>query len=465
MNYYLAVDIGASSGRHILGWIEDGILRTEEIYRFQNGMIRKNGHRCWDYAQLFQHILNGMRACKELGKTPVSMGIDTWGVDFVLLDHAHQVLGDTVAYRDSRTEGMAEAVEVQISAAALYARTGTQKQRFNTIYQLKALQQTAPELLAQAETMLLVPAYFSFLLTGIVQNEYTEASTTGLLDAAARDWDMALITSLGFPQKLFGSLAMPGSLLGSLKADIAETVGFTCNVRCPGSHDTASAVLAVPAEEKDFCYISSGTWSLMGVECPEPIRTEIARQYNLTNEGGFGGSIRLLKNIMGTWMIQSVKKELKNEYSFDDLCNLAEESKGFSSKIDVNDDCFLAPESMIEAIQTYCAGHGQPVPETTGQIMRCIYRGLSDCYAETFAALEDLTNTHYEKLYIVGGGSKDWYLNRLTSEAIGRPVSAGPTEATAIGNLLAQLLGDETFTTVGQAREAVRRSFPVTISE
>lgn len=465
MQYYLAVDIGASSGRHIVGWLENGILQTKEVYRFPNGMVRKNGHRCWNYPELFQHILNGMRACKEQGMIPTSMGIDTWGVDFVLLDAEGQVLGDTVAYRDKRTEGMAESVETRISAEALYRKTGTQKQRFNTIYQLEALRQTEPLLLAQAATMLLVPAYFSFLLTNLAQNEYSEASTTGLLDAQTRDWDYDLIDRLQFPRNLFTPLAMPGTVLGSLTPQIAETVGFDCSVCCPGSHDTASAVLAVPAAEADFCYISSGTWSLMGVECPEPILNDTAQRYNLTNEGGFGGSIRLLKNIMGTWMIQSVKKELNNQYSFDELCQLAEEEKAFAARIDVNDDCFLAPDSMMQAIKTYCAEHEQPVPETVGQIMRCIYRGLSDCYAETFAALENLTNTRYEKLYIVGGGSKDWYLNQLTAEAIGRPVSAGPTEATAIGNLLAQLLGDGTFQTVHQAREAVRRSFPVTLCE
>ena len=266
--YYLAVDIGASSGRHILGTVKDGHISLEEVYRFENGMKEKNGHLCWDTQALFANIKAGMKQCAVLGKIPASMGIDTWAVDFVLLDGEDQVLGDTVGYRDDRTKGMDEKVYQKISPEDLYARTGIQKQIFNTIYQLMAVKETAPDILAKAKTFLMIPDYFHFLLTGVKKQEYTNATTTQLVSPVTNTWDYELIEKLGYPGELFGPLSMPGTLVGSLSKEVAEEVGYSCQVVIPATHDTASAVMAVPQaeEEEDMLYISSGTWSLMGTE-------------------------------------------------------------------------------------------------------------------------------------------------------------------------------------------------------
>lgn len=307
--YYLAVDIGASSGRHILGHMENGKMVLEEVYRFENGMVKKGDELCWEYDRLFKEIVAGMKKCKELGKVPVSMGVDTWGVDFVLLDKDENVLGNTVGYRDHRTEGMDEEVYKIISLEDMYARTGIQKAIFNTVYQLMAVKKQHPEYLEQAETMLHVPDYFHYLLTGEKTCEYTEASTGQLLNPETRDWDYELIDMLGYPRRIFQKLIMPGTVIGNLTDALKEEVGFDLQVVAPATHDTGSAVLAVPANDDDFIYISSGTWSLMGLERETPDCSKKSCEMNLTNEGGYGGKIRYLKNIMGLWMIQSVRHE------------------------------------------------------------------------------------------------------------------------------------------------------------
>lgn len=459
--YTLAVDFGASSGRHILSHIENGKIVLEEVFRFENGMKEKNGHKCWDTERLFSNILEGMKKCRELGKIPASMGIDTWGVDFVLIGKDGKRIGDAVGYRDDRTSGIDEEVYKLIPEKELYARTGIAKQIFNTIYQLVALKKEAPEQLEQAETLLLIPDYFNYLLTGKRASEYTIASTGQLVSPATKDWDYDLIELLGLPKRIFTPLQKPGTILGRLSEEVRAEVGFDCDVVMVASHDTASAVLAVPSKTPDFAYISSGTWSLLGAELKEAICNEQSQQANFTNEGGYNYRYRFLKNIMGLWMIQSVRHELNDAYSFGQLCALAEDVKDFPSRVDVDDQRFFAPASMIKAIQQFCEETSQPVPETPGQLATVVYQSLADCYRKSLLNLEKMTGEHYDALNIVGGGANADYLSQLTANRTGKTVYAGPTEATAIGNIVCQLLSGGVFSSVEEARASIFESFSI----
>lgn len=458
--YYLAVDIGASSGRHMLASMVDGKMQLEEVYRFPNGMDNKNGTLCWDVERLFTEIKTGLKKCKELGKIPVSMGIDTWGVDYVLLDKDDKILGETVGYRDSRTNGMDEKVYEKISPEDLYARTGIQKQLFNTIYQLMAVKQSHPEYLEQAETFLMLPDYFNFLLTGVKKNEYTEATTGQLISAETNDWDYELIDLLGYNRKMFMPVSMPGTVVGNFSKEIQDEVGFDCTVVLPATHDTGSAVLAVPTNDDNAVYISSGTWSLMGIERKEPDCSVESMKANFTNEGGYDHRFRFIQNIMGLWMIQSVKKEFTEDLSFAEICDMASKET-IPSIVDCNDDSFMAPESMIRAVQDFCRNSGQQVPETVGEISSVIYNSLAKCYKDALEKIEHITGNKYDTIYVVGGGSNAEYLNQLTAKYTGRSVSAGPSEATAIGNIMVQMLHDGVFKDLPEARTCVRDSFDV----
>ncbi len=461
--YYLAVDIGASSGRHILASMENGKIVTEEVYRFANGQAEKNGHLCWDAEQLFKEIKAGMKKCAEIGKIPVSMGIDTWAVDFVLLGKDDNPITDAVGYRDSRTNGMDEKVYEIIPEDDLYARTGIQKQIFNTIYQLMAVKVQEPETLANAATMLMIPDYFHFLLTGKKAQEYTNASTTQLISPATKDWDWELIDMLGFPRQIFLPVAPAGTTLGGLTEAIQAEVGYNCQVVLPATHDTGSAVLSVPSNDEDVVYISSGTWSLMGVERMEADCSPASKALNFTNEGGYEYRYRYLKNIMGLWMIQSVKKEydeMGENYSFGALCDMAEESS-IASLVDCNDDCFFAPASMRGAVADFCKNSGQAIPETPGDFAKVIYRSLAKSYGDTINEIEKQRNFTCGKVHIVGGGSNADYLNRLVALATGKKVYAGPSEATAIGNMLVQMLAAGEWANLTEARCCIFDSFGV----
>ena len=463
MTYYLAVDIGASSGRHMLSHLEDGKLVLEEIYRFPNGMTEKNGHKVWDVERLFAEILNGMKQCARLGKIPHSMGIDTWAVDYVLLDGQGRRIGDAAAYRDGRTQGMDEKVYAHITEEELYHRTGIQKQIFNTIYQLAAVREQHPKWLEQADCLLMMPDYFHFLLTGKKVQEYTNATTTQLVSPVTKDWDEQLIRQLGYPRRLFQEIRMPGYELGSLRGEIQKEVGFSCKVILPPTHDTASAVAAVPTQEEETLYISSGTWSLMGIERKEADCSEKSCEMNFTNEGGYAGRFRYLKNIMGLWMIQSVRHEFDDAYSFAQICEMAEEAKDFPSRVNANDECFLSPENMTKEVQDYCRRTGQKVPETLGEIATVIYTSLAECYAKTAKELEEMTGRTYSRIHIVGGGSNAGYLNELTAKATKKEIHAGPGEATAIGNITAQMLKAEEFKTIEEARTTIHESFGIKV--
>ena len=461
MKYYLAVDIGASSGRLILGHREDGRMILEEIHRFGNGMVRKQGHLVWDVDQLFAEIITGMKKCAELGKIPESIGVDTWAVDFVLLDAKDQRLGDAVGYRDHRTQGMDQSVYEVIDEEELYLRTGIQKQPFNTIYQLMAVKEQIPELMEQADALLMIPDYLHFLLSGQKVTEYTNASTTQLLDPQTKDWDWNLIDWLGYKRELFQKICLPGTNLGSLTAEIAAEVGFTCKVVVPATHDTGAAVMAVPAADDQVLYISSGTWSLMGTEVKEAICTAESRQFNFTNEGGYDYRFRYLKNIMGMWMINSARNELAPDMSFSDICEGAAKLS-ILSIVDANSERFLAPESMSKEVQKACAESGQQVPQGIWETAAVIYNSLAECYAQTAREIEAMTGVVYDCIHVIGGGANAEYLNRLTAHACHKKIYAGPVEATAIGNISAQMIAAGELENLKTARECIYHSFDIT---
>ncbi len=462
VRYYLAIDIGASSGRHILAHLEDGRMVLEEVHRFPNGMADQDGEKVWDVDELFAQIKAGMKKCGELGKIPVSVGIDTWGVDFVLLDREGRRLGNAVAYRDSRTKGMDQEVNRLISGEELYERTGIQKQPYNTIYQLMALKKKNPSLLEQAKKLLMMPDYFHWRLCGCAATEYTEATTGQLVSPKTKDWDYELIDRLGYPREIFQRIVPPGTVLGGLLPEIQKEVGYDCQVAVPASHDTGSAVIAVPGEGENVLYISSGTWSLMGTELLKADCSEESRRRNLTNEGGYDYRFRYLKNIMGLWMIQSVKKEIGEELSFGRICEMAA-GCDIKSIVDCNDDRFLAPDNMTGEVQSACRESGQQVPEGIAEVACVIYNSLAKCYAGTVEEISGITGQSYDRIHIVGGGSNAEYLNRLTARETKLPVYAGPAEATAIGNLAAQMIAMGDIPNLKEARACVRRSFEIKI--
>ena len=454
MNYYLAIDIGASSGRHMLGCVRDGVLDFEEVYRFPNVMVEKEGTLVWDFVKMFEEIISGIKRCAEIGKIPVSIGIDTWGVDFVLLDGQGNVIGDTVAYRDSRTEGMDKEVFKLMPEKDLYSRTGIPTLIFNTIFQLMAVKKAGFP--ANAKTMLLTPDYLHYRLCGVAKTEYSIATTTGLVNAKTREWDREIIDTCGFPQDIFQEIVSPGSYLGELSEEIQGLVGFNAKVVVPAAHDTGSAVVAIPSAAKDTLFISSGTWSLIGVERQTPDCSPESMSLNFTNEGGYGYSIRYLKNIMGLWMIQSVNKELDGAYSFSELSQMAEETD-IKSIVDCDEQRFFAPKSMIKEIKAACAESGQVVPESPGELAAVIYRSLAVCYKNAIKNLESITGKTYPVIHIMGGGANVKILNRLTEEYSGKKVTAGPAEATAIGNLLSQMIWDGQFKDLSEARACVKK--------
>ncbi len=449
MKYFLAIDIGASSGRHIVGWLESGKLKTQEIYRFTNGTDTKGGHLIWNSDKLFSEIKAGLQRAKLLNKTPSYIGIDTWAVDYALLDKNNNRIGEVYAYRDSRTEKSSQVVHRIISFDELYKRTGLQFQPFNTVYQLYADKLSGK--IESAESMLMLPDYLNFLLTGVKKQEYTNATSTGLVNAETHNWDWEIIDKLGLNRNLFSEFSQPGTVVGGLKEEIEEELGYNATVILPATHDTASAVLAAPIEEASP-YISSGTWSLLGIEQESAHTDEGSQKANYSNEGSINFNFRYQKNIMGLWLIQSVKKELGN-LSFETLANMAR-CKEDCGIIDVNDNRFLAPKSMIDEINKALRKN-----LSSASIMRVIYDSLAKSYAGAIKELERNTGKTYKTLNIIGGGSRDMLLNELTAKATGKKIITGPTEATAIGNLLMQMIGAGELKDLPEARKIVKNSF------
>lgn len=451
MNYYLAIDIGASSGRHIVGWLENGKIKTEEVYRFANGTESKGGHLIWNTENLFEEIKNGLKRAKYLNKTPSFIGIDTWAVDYALLDKEDRLIGEVYAYRDSRTEKSSQAVHRIISFDKLYKKTGIQFQTFNTIYQLYADKLSGK--INEAESMLMLPDYLNFLLTGVKKQEYTNATSTGLVNAETHDWDGDILDLLGLNRKLFGELSQPGTVVGELSEELQKELGYNAMVILPATHDTASAVLAAPIDNESP-YISSGTWSLLGIEQERAHTDEGSQKANYSNEGSIDFKFRYQKNIMGLWLIQSIKKELGN-VSFETLAQMAK-CKEDCGIIDVNDQRFLSPKSMIDEINKAL---GKSLNSTS--IMRVIYDSLAKSYADAIKELEKNTGKKYKTLNIIGGGSRDTLLNELTAKATGKKIITGPTEATAIGNLIMQMIGTGELKDLPDARKIIKKSFDI----
>ena len=450
INYCLAIDMGASGGRHILGHLEKGRLVTEEVYRFENAMKPQNGQLIWDVEEIFAHILAGLRRCKELGKIPATIAIDTWGVDYVLLDENGQELLPCVAYRDNRTLAVMEEVYGIIPKAELFARTGIAEQSFNTIFQLYCDKKSGK--LDAAAHILMLPDYFGWRLTGVMKNEYTIASTSGLVNAAARQWDDQILDTLGIPRHIFLPLSMPGTLVGTLSAKVQAAVGFAAQVVLCPCHDTASAVMACPMGENSL-YISSGTWSLLGMETKQPVATPDALEAGLTNEGGTHDRYRFLKNIMGMWLFQNIRKELNKRYTYDEMMYMAQEST-YAGTFDPTDASLLAPESMLSAIRALLGDDALPL----GDVLAAVYHSLAQSYKRTVQQMENISGQSVAAIHIVGGGSRDRYLNALTAKTVGVPVIAGPTECTAEGNLLAQLMYADPALTLADARALIART-------
>lgn len=427
---YLAIDIGASSGRHIVGYYEDGKLIEDEVYRFPNGAVKEGESLVWDLDALTEGVIEGIAKAFASYGAIESVAIDTWGVDYVLLDGDKEIL-PCYAYRDGRTEKSIPLVHEIISVEELYATTGVQSQPYNTIYQLYA--DKIAGRLEKATDFLMMPQYLSYRLTGVKKHEYTEETTGGLVKANERSYCSEIIEKLGFPSRLFGEISTPGTVVGQLKPEIAKRVGGNATVVLCASHDTASAVEGIPMD-KEGLFLSSGTWSLLGAKVERAGTDELSRIHGFSNEGGVGYT-RYLKNITGMWLVQSLKKEICPSASFDEIVKWARSST-FERTVEVNDDAFYAPQSMKKAFDDYFLDGEKP--QNAGDYFRCAYKSIARCYGETVRAIEKTHGKKYERVYIVGGGAKNEYLNELTASETGLKVIALPIEATALGNLKIQ---------------------------
>lgn len=452
MTYYLAIDIGASSGRHILGSLSEGKLVLEEIYRFDNGIKNQDGTLVWDIESLFASVVAGIKECCKLGKIPKTVAIDTWGVDYVLLDGENKELFPCVSYRDSRTDESSEQVAKIISQDELYSLTGIQKQAFNTIYQLYCDKLSGK--LDKARRFLMIPDYLSYKLTGVIRNEYTNATTTNLVNAAERSWDFGIIDRLGIPREIFSPLSLPCDTVGDFSEEIAKEVGFSARVVLCPSHDTASAVAACPIDGGSV-YISSGTWSLIGAENLTPCTTAEAQAANFTNEGGIEYRYRFLKNIMGMWLFQCVRRDINKSLSYDEMMKLAMESD-FTRTVDLNDKRFVAPLSMIDAVCDYL----EEPSLSLGDVLSSLYHSLALSYKRAIEEIERISQKEIRDIHIVGGGSRDEYLNRLTARYTGKRVFTGVKEGTAAGNLISQIMAD-TEISLNEARELIKNTFEI----
>jgi rhamnulokinase len=461
----LAIDLGAESGRGVLGSFDGQRLTLDIVHRFPNGPVRTLDTLHWDVLGLHAEILTALRAAKGID----SVGVDTWGVDFALLGRGGTLLGNPRHYRDPHTEGAMEAAFAKVPKADIYRRTGLQFMRINSLYQLLALQRDRSPLLDVAESILFIPDLFHYFLTGTKANEYTDASTSQLLDPHTRGWATDLIAAFGLPAEMFGPIVQPGTVLGPLRPAVAADVGLPpVPVVVPATHDTGSAVAAVPARGESWAFISSGTWSLLGTELRQPLVTDAALAANFTNEGGVAGTTRLLKNIMGLWLVQECRRcweKAGTKYNYDDLVKLAEAAPPFASLVDPDDPAFLLPASMPEAIGAFCRKCDQPAPAEAGAVVRCCLESLALKYRWVLEKLEGLIGRRLDVIHVVGGGSQNALLCQWTADATGRQVLAGPVEATALGNLLVQMLGLGMLRSLAEGREVVRKSVAMTTYE
>ena len=466
---YLAIDMGASSGRHVVGHFDGKKITLEEVYRFENGSVEVAGSLYWDLLGLWTHVRNGLReAGSRYGSRITSVGVDTWGVDFGLLGRDDVLLGNPYHYRDGRTNGMLEKAFALVGREEIFRHSGLQFMQLNTLYQLLAMRLSGSPLLDIAKTFLMMPDLFHWLLTGQKCNEFTEATTTQFYNPVKKEWAYDLLEKLGLPTGLFGAITPPGTDLGALRANLAAETGLSAaHVVLPGTHDTASAVAAVPAASKpgqrpDWCYISLGTWALMGVESPQPVVNDDVLALNFTNEGGVGDTIRLLKNICGLWLVQECRRVWNRggrNWGWEDLNRLAAAAPSFRAFIDPDCADFHAPDDMPEAIRQFCSRTGQTVPGDEGAVLRCALESLAMKFRYVLAMCERLSGGRIETIHIVGGGTKNRQLCQAAANACGRRVVAGPIEATAIGNAMTQAVAAGDVGSIAQAREVIRNSF------
>jgi rhamnulokinase len=467
---YLAVDLGAESGRTMVGTFEGSRLSLTETHRFPNGPVRLPDGLHWDVLRLWSEIKTGIGiSAAKLDKNIESIGLDTWGVDFALLDRQGALLANPFHYRDERTDGMLEEAFKRMPRAEIFANTGIQFMQLNALYQLLAMSLENSPLFDVASTFLTIPDLFNYWLSGEITNEFTNATTTQCFDPRKRDWAIPVLTAMNIPTKLFGPITESGTALGTVLPDVAaETGAGGIQVVLPACHDTGSAVVAVPAQNQDFAWISSGTWSIMGAEVRDPFVSEKALEYNFTNEGGVFGTWRLSKNIMGLWLIQECKRTWAGRgeaLSYDELTHLASEARPFLAIIDADDSRFFHAGEMPERIQRFCADTNQVVPQTKGEILRVALEGIALKYRWVLERLEELTGQHLDPIHIIGGGTKNRLLNQLAADATCRPVVAGPVEATALGNILMQAVAMKHLDSLAEAREVVRLSFQPEIYE
>lgn len=468
---YLGVDLGASSGRVLAGLFDGERLRLEDVHRFENGAVRVGDTLYWDILRLWQDVVDGLRdAADKYGDRVSSVGVDTWGVDFGLLGRDDRLLGNPVSHRDGRTAGIFDKAFPIVPREEIFAETGVQFMEFNTLYQLLAMKLQGSPLLETAETFLMIPNLINWMLTGEKANERTNATTTQFYNPQTGDWAKSLLERFELPTRMLGTIVDPGTRLGGLRTHVAEATGLEgVDVVVPGTHDTASAVMAVPTsgvigQQPDWCYISSGTWSLMGVEVPRPIINAKCSELNFTNEGGIGGTTRVLKNIAGLWLVQECRriwKERGQDYSWSELVRLAQQAAPLESLIEPDHPDFVAPKDMPAAIRDYCARTNQTVPESEGAVIRTALESLTLRYRMVLGWLEELMESKIETIHIVGGGTQNRELNQMTADATGRRVIAGPVEATAIGNVMLQAVAAGDVADIGQAREIIQRSFDV----
>ncbi len=469
---FLAFDLGAESGRAIVGHFDGERIELEVLHRFPNQPVTVLSTTYWDALRLFHEMKQGLAQCvRSYGSDVASMAIDTWGVDFGLLGRGDELLGNPIHYRDPHTEGIMEEAFKVVPREELFRATGNQFIRFNTLFQLLALARRDSPILAQAETMLLMPNLFDFWFTGRKVTEFTIASTTQMLDPNHRNWAFELLDKFSIRRGLLTEIVEPGTVIGSVRPAVTQELGIEgaeIPVIVPASHDTGSAVAAVPTEESDYVYISSGTWSLMGVESREPIVNEQSLANNFTNEGGVCGTYRFLKNIMGLWLVQQCRRSFRragNEYSYDELTEMARTAKPLQAFIDPDADEFMNPPDMPEAIQDFCRRTNQPVPDTEAALIRCCLESLALKYRWTVDRLEEITGRPARVIHMVGGGTQNELLCQLAADATGLTVVAGPIEATATGNILMQAMALGDINSLAEARQLVRRSFPVKMYE
>ncbi|MBD5250794.1 MAG: rhamnulokinase [Barnesiella sp.] len=463
--YFVAFDLGATSGRTILATLhENGKMDTEEINRFPNAIINVNGISHWNIYSLFESIKQGMKLVAERGINPVSMAVDTWGVDIAAIASDGQLIGLPVAYRDSRfnSDNTDSYFAKAMSSEDLYARTGIQTLNFNTVFQLHALRDTFA--LLNSARIGFIPDVLSYLLSGKLITEYTIASTGALLNPHTGEFDIDVLDSVGIAKDKFGEIVKPGTVIGTLRPELQNETGLgAVPIVAVGGHDTASAVAAIPAEGRDWAFLSSGTWSLMGIENDKPVVTEDSRRHNMTNEGGIENTIRLLKNITGMWVLEECLKRWKAKginYSYPELVEMASKAEPFKSFIDPDDTCFVAPADMPKTICEYCEKTGQPVPSDDSAIVRCIFESLAMKYRYVLSLFKEVASNPINRLNVIGGGSRNELLNTLTASAINLPVVAGPVEGTAFGNILVQAKAAGYVDSLDSLREVVRKNVP-----